>query len=571
MSYLQEIRHPSFADLTLLHAGLLAGLALALLVAPAAAVVADDAPAPTERDLQAPLLNGLGDHHHAISTEDPMVQRLFDQGLVLHFGFNHVEAVRSFREAARLDPECAICFAGVALSLGPNINSVMDPGSVEPAFEAIERARELAPQASERERAYIRAIAERYAADPPADRSALDRAYADAMGRVARTYPEDSDAAALHAEALMVLHPWDYWRPEGGPKPWTPEILEVLDRVLDRRPEHPFANHLFIHAVEASEHPERALPSARRLEEVVPGAGHLVHMPAHIYIRIGEYHEASVSNRRAIEADEAYLEQVAVQGLYPLAYYPHNYHFLWATATLEGRSETAIRAARGVAERADREKMREPGFRTLQHYFSIPYYALAAFGRWQQILDEPAPEEELLYPRAVWRYARGMAHAALGELEKARADLAFVRRAADDPRLDEVTIWDINRTSRLMEIAGEILDADLARAEDRTETALDHLRRAVELEDTLNYDEPPPWGPATRRYLGDALLEAGRLDEAERVYRQDLEAFPENGWSLYGLLECLRRKGESEAAREVGERFERAWRHADVPLTASRF
>lgn len=293
-------------------------------------------------------------------------------------------------------------------------------------------------------------------------------------------------------------------------------------------------------------------------------------MPSHIHIRTGNYHQATLANQRAIAADEAYLEQVEAQGAYPLAYYPHNYHFLWATATLEGRSALALEAARGVARRADREMMRTPGFGTLQHFYSIPYYALVSFGRWGEILAEPAPEEDLLYPQTVWRYARGMAHANLGDLEAAREHLDAVRRAATDPRLDEVTIWDINSTASLMQIAAELLAAEIAGAEGDLESSMSQLRRAVEIEDSLAYDEPPPWGPAIRRYLGAALLEAGRPEEAEAVYRQDLANFPENGWSLYGLLQSLREQGRTKDARDVESRFLQAWRHADLALTASR-
>jgi tetratricopeptide (TPR) repeat protein len=522
-------------------------------------------------DLRAPLLDNLGDHHHEVSTDDPMVQRLFDQGMVMHFGFNHAEAVRSFEEAARLDPECGICWMGVALSLGPNINAPMDPDDYARAFEASRRALAVAGDETPREQAYIEAVAARYAEDPPKDRTSLDEAYAEAMVKVSERYPDDVDAASLYAEALMVLHPWDYWNKDGTPKAWTPEIVSTLEGVLDEAPDHPFANHLYIHAVEASKTPERGLESARRLADLVPGAGHLVHMPAHIYIRTGDYHEASRANERAIAADEAYLEQVRAQGLYPLAYYPHNYHFLWATTTLEGRSEDAIAAARALAERSDRDKMREPSYATLQHYLVTPYYALVSFGRWPAILDEPPPPKDLLYPSAVWHYARGMALASRGEVDAAEQDLRFVSEAASNPALAEVTIWGINSTQSLVEIAAELLGARLAEARGDQAQCLAHLRRAVELEDALNYDEPPPWGPATRRYLGAALLDAGQPEAAERVYREDLATFPNNGWSLFGLAQSLRAQGRDAEADEVQARFEQAWKHADVTLTASAF
>jgi hypothetical protein len=293
-------------------------------------------------------------------------------------------------------------------------------------------------------------------------------------------------------------------------------------------------------------------------------------MPSHVFIRTGEYHKASLANERAIEADQEYLAQVEAQGLYPLAYYPHNYHFLWATTTLEGRAERALEAARGVAARADREQMKKPGFGTLQHYISIPYYALVAFGRWDSILEEPKPPVDLLYPQSVWQYSRGMAHAAKGNVGAARTALGKVKAAANDPTLEKVTIWDINSTGDLMHIAAALLEGEIARARGNSQRAVAHFKRAVELEDKLNYDEPPPWGPATRRFLGAALLEAGKPARAEEAYRADLANFPDNGWSLYGLLQSLRAQGESEAALEVEAEFQATWKHADTVLSSSR-
>jgi tetratricopeptide (TPR) repeat protein len=520
---------------------------------------------------QVPLFEGLDVHDHEISTDVPEAQTYFDQGLVLSFGFNHAEAARSFRQAAQLDPTCAMCFWGEALVLGPNINAAMPPENVEPAWEAIQKAQQLAEEhATPREQAYIEALSERYAADPPEDRSQLDRAYAEATGELAQAYPDDLDAAALYAEALMDEHPWDYWTEDGEPRPWTPEIVEVLEDVLDEARQHPMANHLYIHAVEASPNPERALASARRLEDLVPGAGHLVHMPAHIYIRTGRYHEASEANERAAATDERYVAQCHAAGIYPLGYHPHNYHFLWATTTLEGRSEDAIAAGDQVRAMVDPDMMRKSGFGALQHFYSIPYYADVTFGKWEQILDEPAPADDLLYPTGVWHFARGMALDRTDRLDEAREELDELSKLADDESLEEITLWEINTTADLLEIGEEVLSGEMEAARGNYDEAVEHLRRGVELEDALNYNEPPPWGQSVRRYLGAVLLQADRPGEAEEVYRADLAEFPKNGWALYGLTQALEAQAKSEEADDARERFEQAWKHSDVELSASR-
>ncbi len=522
-----------------------------------------------KRDLEAPLLGGMGSHHHEIGTDDPLVQRLFDQGLVLSYGFNHKEAERSFREAARLDPECAMCWWGVALVLGPNINIGMPPENVPKAWEAIEKAQALKHHAGDRHRAYIDALLERYEKDPPADRSGLDEAYAEAMGEVARRYPDDPDAATLYAEALMDTTPWDYWQDDGSPKPVTERTLATLESVLAQHPDHPGANHLWIHAVE-KERPEQGLPAARRLEDLVPGAGHLVHMPSHIYIRTGDYHAGSLANERAVRADEAYLAQCRQQGVYPLGYVPHNWHFLWATATLEGRSERALEAARETHERVDMGMIDQPGFGTLQHFYVLPLYAKTRFGLWDEVLESPRPPEELLYPQGVWHYARGMARVGRGELDDARSELEKLREIAGNPALEEVTIWEINTMARILAIAEDVLSGELAAARGDHDEAIRRLRAAVAKEESLSYNEPPDWYYPVRQSLGAVLMEAGRPGEAESVYRENLKHYPENGWSLFGLAESLEAQGKRAEAASVRARFEEAWRHADVELKASR-
>lgn len=519
---------------------------------------------------KAPLLEGLGDHHHEVHTRSDLAQTYFDQGLILSYGFNHAEAARSFREATRHDSECAMCWWGLALVLGPNINAPMDPENNAEAWSAVQKALDLSAGGHPLERAYIEALATRYAAEPPEDRSALDRAFAEAMAEVVRQFPDDLDAATLYAEALMDTMPWDYWQEDGEPKPATREVQAQLERVIEGNPRHPGALHLYLHAVEEV-YPEWGVDAADRLANLVPGAGHLVHMPSHIYIRVGRYQDAAQANRNAIEADDAYVTQCHAQGLYPVAYMPHNHHFLWAAATFQGDSETALDSAEHIAHHVDRELLRTPGYGTLQHYLATPLYTRARFGRWDEILETPQPEAGLLYPEGVWRYARALALIRRDRLDEARGELARLREIAADPVLDTVTLWDINGTADLVEIASEIVTGELAAAEGDFDEAVRSLEVALAMESTLLYDEPPSWHQSVRQVLGAVLLEAGRAEEAERVYREDLAKFPDNGWSLHGLVAALEAQGETEAADEVRAQLRQAWQHADVTLTASRF
>lgn len=547
------------------HGAAVAAVAVLWGISGACSTRAPEAPQPPP----APLFEGLGDHHHPITTTEPLAQRYFDQGLILAWGFNHAEAARSFRAAQRLDPACAMCFWGEALVLGPNINAGMRDENVPTAWNAVQTAMSLSHGASERERAYITALAARYAPHPVADRAALDSAYAEAMGEVARRYPDDLDAATLHAEALMDVHPWNYWTREGTPRPWTAAIVSTLESVLARAPDHPGANHLYIHAVEASPRPERAMASADRLPRLVPGIGHLVHMPSHIYIRTGRYHEAAEANRRAIAVDRAYLARLESEGIYPQAYMPHNYHFLVASAVLEGRSALANETARALAEVVDRDAMRRPGMGTLQHYLVTPLYTLVRFGRWGELLAEPLPPADLPYPRAVWHYARGMALAATGQQQEARQALQRLNEIARDPAVAEITLWEINRVTDLLAVASQVLAGQIAAAAGDFDTAITHLREGVRLEDTLRYDEPPAWPHPVRQILGPILLLAGQPAAAEQVFYEDLVRYPENGWSLAGLAESLRAQGKGDEARRAQRRFELAWARADASPTAS--
>ncbi|MCW9706120.1 tetratricopeptide repeat protein [Fodinibius salsisoli] len=517
----------------------------------------------------APLLEGMGNHHFEISTDDTLAQDFFNQGIMLSYGFNHDEANRTFHQVAELDPKTPMAWWGVALVLGPNINSVMVEDHIPLAWEALQKAQQLKSNGTAKEQDYIEALSHRYLQEPPEDRSPLDSAYAEAMGKLAEKYPKDLDAQTLYAEAMMDLHPWNYWKKNGNPQPWTPKILRTLESVLEQDPDHAGANHLYIHAVEA-EQPSKALPSANRLRKLVPGAGHLVHMPSHIFIRTGDYHEGTLANERAVEADNEYVTQCRQQGIYPLAYVPHNYHFLWATATMEGRGERSIQAAKSTSDLVDTEMMREPGLGTLQHYWVIPLYDHVRFARWDAIMNYEEPAKDLIYPRGVWHYARGMAQVGKGNLEEANAELEKLKTIAADDTLQEVTIWDINTTKELMQIASRVLEGEIMAQEGRFERAVTILREAVEIEGELSYNEPPDWFFPVRHNLGSILLKADSPSEAELVYREDLAKFPDNGWSLYGLWKSLDAQNKTEEAAKIRQKFEEAWKYADVELNDSR-
>lgn len=516
-----------------------------------------------------PLFEGLGSYSRPISTRNPQAQRYFDQGLILSYGFNHAEALRSFQQAAQLDATCAICYWGMAYVLGPNINAAMEAGAVPTAWEAIQRAIALSEFASPKERAYIAALATRYTAEPVKDRTALNLAYANAMRQVAQQYPDDPDAVTLFAEALMDTTPWDYWAEDGTPKSEGAEIIATLESVLDRHPNHPGALHLYIHAVEA-ERPELAAEAADRLRDLNINTGHLIHMPGHIYIRVGRYHDAVVANQQAADADAHYAHQHDPQGLYPIVYMPHNHHFLWFAAVMSGQQEVAMQAAQETANLVDRSLMREAGNSALQHFAMIPIYTQVKFGLWDEILAQSAPEQDLIYPTGVWHFARGMAYTAKGQFAQANHELQATQATAADPELEAITVDGLNSADHLLNLAIEVLSGELAARQGNFEGAIAHLRRGVELEDSLNYTEPASWYSPVRQTLGAVLLQADRPAQAEQAYREDLAEYPENGWSLYGLAQSLRAQGKMQEAQQVQARFEQAWRYADISLTASR-
>lgn len=540
-------------------------------IALALSLAACEAPAPrTSAASPAPaLFETFGNQHRNIGSTVPAAQRYFDQGLRMAYGFNHEAAGRSFAEAARLDPGCALCVWGQALVLGPNINLPMDPASAKDATALALRAQALASYARPADRALIAALQKRYLDPAPADRKPLDRAYADAMADVVRRFPDDDDAATLYAEALMDLSPWAYWTPDGQPTEFTPQILATLERVLQSSPQHIGAMHYYIHATEASSTPQRAEPYADRLAALAPGSGHLVHMPAHTYIRIGRYHDATLTNLAAGTADKAFLSVChGSNGVYPLGYVPHNWHFAAMTAALTGSRTLALEAAAQTAQRADGTQLETLNF--MQQFLVAPLMTQVRFGQWDAILAQTEPPAALPYPTGIWHFARGMAGVRKGDLAAAQRELDSLRANARDPALAKVVFLEINRADRLLDVATAMLRGELLLGYGRQADGLAALRDAVTAEDALNYTEPPDWLLPVRPYLGAALLDAGRAKEAVAVYQQDLAKYPDNGWSLYGLEQAQRKLGDTGASNSE-LRYEAAWQWADMPLTASRF
>ena len=537
-----------------------------LLPALGAALVLALAPAGQAQDERSsvPLYGNLGNHHYVITTSVPLAQLYFDQGLRLYYAFNHQEAIRSFEEAARLDPDCAMCWWGIALSLGPNINAPMDPAAGAAAYEALQKALER-QRISDREQALIQALSTRYAAEPPDDRSALDRAYADAMAEVVRQYPQDLEAATLYAESLMDLSPWQYWSRDGAPGPHTPELLAQLERVIEANPQHPGACHFYIHAIEQTQ-PERAVPCAERLAQLMPGAGHLVHMPGHIYIRVGRYQDAITANEHAVHADETYIrEQNPAFGIYVAGYYPHNYDFLAFAASMIGRREQALAAARKINELVPQQMLREPGMTFLQHHMTRQLQMRVRFSQWDEIIGAGAPPQDLPHARAIWHYAQGRALAAQGDVAGAEAALAPLRATAEAPQMAELRM-EFNTSGAVLGIATEVLAGHIAAARGDYPEAVTRLREAARREDALVYGEPPEWSVPVRQELGLVLLAAGQPDAAEQAFREDLKRFPDNGWSLHGLSRALRAQGRDEEAEDAMERFLKIWSGADMQL-----
>ena len=519
----------------------------------------------------APLFDGMGDYHMPITTADPDAQRYFDQGMVLAFGFNHAESIRSFRAAQTLDPNCAMCFWGEALATGPNINvtsngkAIMAPAERASARAAIDQALAFIDGVTLKEQDWIKALDQRYDGQGDTPRDPLDRAWADALADMAARYPDDTTVASVYAEALMNTMPWDYWGPDGEAKPDTQAVIASLKAVMAADPDHPLALHLYIHALEASSNAAKAEPAADRLANLVPGSGHLVHMPSHIYFRVGRYQDSALANMRAAEVDEAYIAQCNAQGFYPALYYPHNIHFLWASSTMQGQSALSLDSARRVVANVRVEQVEQ--FPTIQFFRTVPMLSLVRFARWEEILVEPEPYEPFAFARAIWHYGRGVANAALGDPEAALIELAAIEQL--EPQVDEIFMGNVYPARDLLEIAKALLIGEMAYRSGDAASAVLAFEEAVAMQDALPYTEPPFWYYPTRQSLGAALLASDRVAEAQAVFERDLEQYPMNGWSMFGLAEALRRQGDDAGAGKVAARFETVWQFADVELTSS--
>lgn len=529
------------------------------MIAPVEAGTTDQAEAP-------PLFDNLGSLHHPITTSSDRAQQYFDQGLRLVYAFNHGEAIRSFEAAAQEDPQVAMAYWGMALALGPNINSAMDKKDERRAIEMAQKARRLADRATPKEQAYIDALVTRYVSKKPTKRKRLDEAYAKAMRLMAQRFPEDADAATLFAEALMDLRPWDLWKPDGRPQPGTDEIVTTLESVLAQNPEHPGACHYYLHAVEASSQPERALPCAERLPALMPGAGHLVHMPAHIYMRLGKYHDAVERNQQAADIDQQYLAARNLTGEYADGYYTHNLHFLWASLAMEGRNVEAMKAARDLTATITTEEASKDRWK--ERYLATPTFSMIRFGRWEELLKELPPPKGLRLMEGVWRLGRGLALVATGRLPGAEGEHVVLAGLTKQIRRDRTTEEKTDRA--LLKIAERVLAGELAARRQHYNDAIRILEEAIKMEEALPFSEPPLWPLSVRHHLGAVFLLADRPAEAEVVYHTDLLQHPDNGWALIGLIQSLRAQQKDDQAAEAEDRFKKAWAHADFIPAASR-
>jgi len=522
--------------------------------------------------LPGPFFDGLGELHHPVTTANKQAQRYFDQGIRLLFGFNHREAIRSFRSAAQLDPDCAMAYWGVAYAFGPHVNKPMDSNDTASAWTALQSAVGKKSRASVKEQAYINALEKRYQAKHVENRLELDKAFAGAMRELVKEYPDDLDAQTLFAESLMNTMPWDYWTRDRTPKPETEEILGALRFVMARQPEHPGANHFYIHAVEAGPNPEHGLPAAARLTDYAPAAGHLVHMPAHIFVRVGQYQDAIVANERAAKADRDYIRHCRAQGFYPGAYYPHNLHFLWWANVFEGRSGESLRVSRLAATYAaenycgPKKAVEAPRLRHL------PWLTQVRFGRWDDILavEQPPNTNDFLVDRAVWHFTRGLAFVARKDVASAeREKVALVAIAASDEA--KKLSSPVFPAADTLGVAARWLEGKVAGAGKDTKTMLAKLEQAVAAEEGIPYMEPSYWPIPVRPALGAALLESGDPVRAEAVFRADIKRWPRNGWGLFGLEKALRAQGKTQQADDVQRQFKEAWKRADVKLDLAWF
>lgn len=517
---------------------------------------------------EAPLLKNIGGYSVPVTTSSKYARQFFDQGMIMANAFNHGEAERSFREAVRLDSTFAMGYWGIAYVLGPNLNSADNLGAAREIQWAVSRAGRFVGSVSAWEKALIDAFRTRFPADSTA---ADDDGFVMSMKLAHGEFPGNTFLTTLYAESLMNRHAWDFFDGKGGPaRSWTPEILSLLEEVLAADPKNPLANHLYLHATESGSDFVKALECAERLKTLVSPAGHLVHMPSHIYINTGDYHEGSLANEDAVKADSAYIAECRVQGYYPQMYYTHNYHFLAATTAFEGRAARSIEAAFKTAGLVESRYYHEPGFETVQHYLTIPDHVLVKFAQWEKILAQPAPAADLPYPGAIRHYARGMAYANMGKPAAAGEELKQLNELAGNPLLEGQMIWGINSVSEVCRIAALVLRAEILVTEGRPQQAVPLLAEAVRIEDQLNYTEPPDWFFSVRHSLGALLLQIGDAVQAEKVYREDLAHWPRNGFALNGLAKSLEGQGKVAEARDARAQFAEAWKYADTELAASR-
>ncbi|MCF1715912.1 hypothetical protein L0U88_14830 [Flavihumibacter sp. RY-1] len=515
-------------------------------------------------DEHGPLIKAFKLVHFPVTTKVDSAQFYFDQGLSQLYAFNHGEAGRSFKTAIRLDPTAPMPYWGMAMVLGPNYNAALNPALLKDINAAIENAKARIATATLTEKGLIEALDLRFPENKVDDLTPYNEAYSAAMKKMYETNPANAEIAVLYIDALMNEHPWNFWLKDGTAQPWTEYTLSTIESVLKKWPEHPGAIHYYIHLTEASRQAERALPYANRLGELAKGNGHLVHMPSHTYIRTGHYHQGVLVNEAAAASDSAYISQCRAEGFYPMMLYPHNIHFLAACAFLEGSSKKAIDAAWAVSRQADKKYLAESI--TVQHFYSIPYYVLAQLEKWEDILRLPMPGESLKYPRAIWHYARGLAFAGKSDYKNAGLELNALEKISAEGTLKNYMIWDLNSAQQLVDMAVLILKGELNARLGKVELAITQFREAVKLEDQLNYNEPPDWFFSNRLRLGSWLIKSGQFEAAEKVYREDLETFPENGWALHGLQKALTGQGKTAAAREAQSRFQKAWQWADITL-----
>jgi tetratricopeptide (TPR) repeat protein len=507
---------------------------------------------------------GFGNVHHPVETSSPEAQKMFDRALALDYGFNHKQAQRCFQLAAELDPKMAMAYWGIALVQGTNYNMPVDADGEKQAYAAAQKALALSVDGPAKERDYIQALAKRYTDAPNPDYDKLEAAYHDAMHEVYKRYPDDLDAATIFAESGMNLHPWQLYDRNGNPAPGTAEIVSVLQSVLKRDPTHLGANHFYIHAVEASVHPETGLESAHRLAGLAPSSGHLVHMPAHIYVRTGDHEASEKTNEAAARADEAYFAVAHPQGIYPMMYYTHNLHFIAVENAFLGNYAASLAGARKVQQNVG-PHVKE--LDVLDVFYSLPLEIMVRFHRWNDILAEPQPDASFAFSNGTWHFARALAAANGGKLDMARAELTALQNAT--PAMSKISINPVgpHNAEVIPKVMADLVEAHIANQQKQTGSAINHLRNAVALQDSFDYDEPPDWLYPMREPLGAALLQAGKTAEAESVFREDLKRNPNNARSFFGLAESLKAQGKIAESTASQQQFEKAWKIADTKLT----